>query len=552
MSSAPSDSQRRSKRKASTPLRLQEEQAGLQLQQQEEKDLQRALKASQEEFDVEEESDEDLSILEHDDEEEEKEEGPTLSLDSTWKQEIYQVVLPPFKALSGPQVPFSDPLDLLHLFLPYSLLALIATNTTAYAHSKGTSSDWGTTPDELFVFIAAHICMGICVYPQVHMYWSQEYHLPFISQCFSRNRFKELLRYFHIAPLNESSATSSPLGKVQLLLDFLAVSFASFYKPDRELTVDEAMVGFKGRSTLKQYIPSKPTKWGYKIWCLCNHNYTLAFKVCEGARSGNESVTAAEAALELVRPYHNHNRILYMDRLFTSPNLLATLLENKTRGCGTVRNNRVGLPEEFKRKEKEMKSGEMECWQKGNMGALVWKDRRLVYMLTTYVSPKTTQRVLRKGRSKKQRVPRVILDYNKFKGGVDTVDQLRDSYAIGRKSLKWWPRLAWWCIDICIVNAYSLHCINDSNPMTHLQFRERLMHQLLEKYGQHQGSREGKRQKIARPNQDQHQLVFDGFERDCSICSRGRLGRKQTTYKCELCDIFLCITPCYDIHRKAS
>src|SRR6185437_1686824 len=117
-----------------------------------------------------------------------------------------------------------------------------------------------------------------------------------------------------------------------------------------------------------------------------------------------------------------------------------------------------------------------EYWQQGSMGALVWKDRRLVYMLTTHVSPKTTQLVLRKGQSKKERVPSVILDYNHFKGGVDTVDQLRDSYSIGRKSMKWWPRLAWWCIDMCIVNAYSLHCMNKSNYLTHLEFRERLMH----------------------------------------------------------------------------
>ena len=122
------------------------------------------------------------------------------------------------------------------------------------------------------------------------------------------------------------------------------------------------MVGFKGRSLLKQYLPNKPTKWGYKIWCLCSNTYTLAFKVCEGTRGGNASASAAEAVLELVRPYHNHNEILYRDRLFTSPELLSTLLENKTRECGTVRNNRVGLPEKFMRKEKEMKSGEMECW----------------------------------------------------------------------------------------------------------------------------------------------------------------------------------------------
>ena len=59
-----------------------------------------------------------------------------------------------------------------------------------------------------------------------------------------------------------------------------------------------------------------------------------------------------------------------------------------------------------------------------------------MYMLSTHMSPKETKKVIRKGQSKKEKVPSVVLDYNQFKGGVDTVDQLRDSYSIGRKSLK--------------------------------------------------------------------------------------------------------------------
>ena len=194
------------------------------MQQLEEKDIQRALEASQEELDLDDGSDEDLSIVEHDEEEEEEKEEPISSTPSSWSKDIHSVVLPIFKADTGPQIPFSDPLDLLQLFLPYGLLSLIAVNTTAYAHTKGASSDWRTTPEELFVFIAAHICMGICVNPRVEMYWSEEYSLPFITQCFSRNRFKELLRYFHISPPNPHSLSATPLGKVQLLLDSLAIS----------------------------------------------------------------------------------------------------------------------------------------------------------------------------------------------------------------------------------------------------------------------------------------------------------------------------------------
>ena len=52
--------------------------------------------------------------------------------------------------------------------------------------------------------------------------------------------------------------------------------------------------------------------------------------------------------------------------------------------------------------------------------------------------------------------PEVVHEYNRNRGGVDTVDQLKGNYAMGRKSIKNWPSLAWWLIDMCIVNAYRL------------------------------------------------------------------------------------------------
>ena len=41
--------------------------------------------------------------------------------------------------------------------------------------------------------------------------------------------------------------------------------FIQAYIPGCELAVDEAMIGFKGRFFLKQYLPGKPTKWGSRL-----------------------------------------------------------------------------------------------------------------------------------------------------------------------------------------------------------------------------------------------------------------------------------------------
>jgi hypothetical protein len=34
--------------------------------------------------------------------------------------------------------------------------------------------------------------------------------------------------------------------------------------------IDESVIKFKERSSLKQYLHRKPRKKGYKVWCLCD------------------------------------------------------------------------------------------------------------------------------------------------------------------------------------------------------------------------------------------------------------------------------------------
>jgi Transposase IS4 len=142
-------------------------------------------------------------------------------------------------------------------------------------------------------------------------------------------------------------------------------------------------------------------------------------------------------------------------------------------------------------------------------------------------------------------VPSVVLDYNEFKCGVDTVDQLRESYSMGRKSKKWWPCLVWWCLDICIINAYSLHCMNTKDSLTHLQFRERLMNQLREKYGQPRSPIGRKRHKTTSTNQNQHWPILVEEQGRCWYCHNIKKNRSAPQTKCESCNIYLCIDDCF-------
>ena len=72
------------------------------------------------------------------------------------------------------------------------------------------------------------------------------------------------------------------LYKVRPIIDSILQKCLSLYKPHWENSIcEEATVSFKGRSLLKQYVPSKPTKCGYKVWIRCDsrNGFTCADKM---------------------------------------------------------------------------------------------------------------------------------------------------------------------------------------------------------------------------------------------------------------------------------
>ncbi len=58
------------------------------------------------------------------------------------------------------------------------------------------------------------------------------------------------------------------------------------------------MITFKGRSTLKQYLPKKPIKRGFKMWDACKGVYFCDFEVYVG--KAEDSITVQHTLGERV------------------------------------------------------------------------------------------------------------------------------------------------------------------------------------------------------------------------------------------------------------
>ena len=113
-----------------------------------------------------------------------------------------------------------------------------------------------------------------------------------------------------------------PLFKVRPFLDLLLPQFKAHFQPGRDLSIDEAMIGFERSIFFKQYMPAKPTKWGIKVWEMCEAatGCRVVFDICTGraSRQSTEVCLGHEVVDKLASEYYNQNRHLYFDRFFAS------------------------------------------------------------------------------------------------------------------------------------------------------------------------------------------------------------------------------------------
>ena len=550
-------SQRSSTRARQQPLTLAEEQAASVLSRMEQRDVAAALRSSLVSS-WESEDEQDDAVAEADEEEdsvqeEEKEAAPPAHAEQDgWSTELHdiEVPLPRLRHLQNRPPPAnSTPLRLLQHFLPQQLMNEFAQYTNAAA-----PHDWRhTTAEELYALLGVHIFMGIDRLPSIEMYWSATYQHSIITSIFSRDRFKELLRYFRVVPAPVAAAPRNPIPHAQALAEKLNRSFAAHFTPTQHLALDEAMVAYKGRAPIKQYIPTKPHKWGYKIYCLASENYLLHFEVYEG-KEQDPSVDGAtyDTVMRMVQQYQDQQLILYTDNWFTSPTLMNALQQRGIRLCGSVRRNRKGMPIIPKASIDGLRKREYIQRQRGDTSFVAWKDQKTVCVLYNHVSPRAVASLDRwneDGEKVSIGCPQAIHDYFYHARSVDVINQLHYSYLIGRKARRCWPRLAWWLLDMCILNAFKLWSMGQQSA-SQLQFREKLMHELIKQLPTEQQPR-----KHAAGPYHSHALAQDHYsaradsERDCVVCSRQPSHRVETSFICSECGVHLCIGQCFSSYH---
>ena len=148
---------------------------------------------------------------------------------------------------------------------------------------------------------------------------------------------------------------------------------------------------------MKQYLPLKPTKRGFKVWVRADAvtGFFCDFNVYVGKPSDGESTEVGlrgRVVKQLCTPLQQGNYQVFCDNFFSTCSLFDDLLQQKIYACGTTRLDRRGFPETLKHVTLPERGKHLSC-QRGNLVATVWQDKKPVKVLSTMCNPCNSESV---------------------------------------------------------------------------------------------------------------------------------------------------------------
>ena len=301
----------------------------------------------------------------------------------------------------------------------------------------------------------------------------------------SRDRFWLLMSFFHLflaadnaKQLRRGLPGSDPLFKLGNVFRKIVHSFGTLYVPHHHISLDEGMVPWRGNLGFKVYAADKPHRYGIKVYMVCDsHNgYCSKFRIY----TGNSEVPPFEngitydLVMDLMRNYFGQGYRLFVDNYYSSPILFSDLWLLGCGATGTLRANRRGVPQAIK--DAAVTKGQTHTMSNGNLSLMKFHDRKVVHLLGTTeradmvpsgkVNPHTGQPVLR---------PSVVLEYDKYMGGVDRCDQMVSYSTFRAQTMKWYKRVFFHVISLVLTNAYVLFKHTTGSTMLQCVFRKKVV-----------------------------------------------------------------------------
>ncbi|XP_046383469.1 piggyBac transposable element-derived protein 2-like [Ischnura elegans] len=475
---------------------------------------------------------------------------------------------------SPPPDEISTPFSYFKLFVDNDMISNIVEQTNLYSVQEK-CQNVNTNDKEIHQLLGIHMIMSIVTMPSYSMFWSEKSRYGQIADVMSRNRFKTLRGNLHFNNNDNMLSRDDPaydkLFKIRPFLNALRKNFLKV-EPEEHNSVDEFMIPLKAHTALKQYMKSKPHKWGVKVFARAGvSGFVYDFEIYLGKQTNVKESglgISGDIVIRLAENIPKHKNFkLYCDNWFSSPKLFSQLRKDGILAAGTIRRNRLGqctLKSDKELKKQGRGSFDYRLEKSENTFVLKWLDNKPVYLISNFVGAHPVENVRRWSVAEKRYIdvpqPNIVRAYNKHMGGVDKQDMLLELYRTNLKGKRYYLRVIFHFIDLSVVNAWLLyrrHCEQlKEKYMPLIEFKLSVAHALLY-FGPNISNKRGrpssspsvegkgvaKRTFTPRPVAD---VRFDGIDHwplhvntknRCKLCIKS-----YTRVKCEKCNLPLCFS----------
>lgn len=496
-----------------------------------------------------------------------------------------------------------SPKDFFNLFLPPQVFEAIANYTNINARTapvktkktkkKSKQIKWeDCSKENVECFFGMLIYMGVIQLPEIELHWSANdlLRVKGIEKLMSRDEFRLMNRYILFYDKTYPINIQDNLYKIRIVIDYVMKASINLYEPSKNLSIDESMVKFDG-SQFKIYMPSKPIRYGFKMYMLCENETAYVLKVApcmdNSTEKNEENTKIAGLTLKLLEGFDNRGFHIYMDSYYSSVNLFENLQNLGIAATGTIGTNRKGLPKKsLSKAKKNLELHDANFWklckEKNELILCQWMDKNPVLVISNYANNnwEKTKRWMkslsRKTRSitrsqkpmidekddlipmfkqKEIDIPVVVHNYTKFMRAVDLFNQHTSYYINDQRSRKWYRSLLYFYVEIALRNSYIIYtkvCENEkAKPMSVFKYRLKLIEDLLESFIKKKKVVEVKPKKPKLIQQALCRLKLMEKQGDCEMCSKKNgQPRKLPKYMCVTHNVHLCPDSCYDDHRR--
>lgn len=182
----------------------------------------------------------------------------------------------------------------------------------------------------------------------VHGLFDASFGRPIFRAIMSEGTFHKItsaLRFDNVSSRRQMSSTDK-FAPIRELWESWHQLLPMLYNCHENVTIDEQLVGFRGRCSFRQYMPSKPAKYGLKFWLSVDSKTGYVWKIQpylgKAKNAKPEQNQGQRVVLELTEGLKGHN--ITADNFFSTFELTKKLLEKKLTYVGTVRKNKTFIP----------------------------------------------------------------------------------------------------------------------------------------------------------------------------------------------------------------